>query len=288
MRNLNYELKQMCDRNHDGSFATQADRLRILNLAATQLQELGYRQMHADSLKPKHVEALVQKWRADGISNATMKNRMSTLRWWAEKIGKQNIIERDNKAYGIEDRKYVTNESKAKLVDRATLEGIRDRFTEASLRLQQAFGLRREESIKINPKWADQADYLRLKDSWTKGGKYREIPITTQQQREVLDHAKAVAQGRSLIPPEMRYRDQLQRFRSECDRAGIHGVHGLRHQYAQVRYQQLTGWAAPAAGGPRSKELSQEQKGRDRQARLILSNELGHEREQITAIYLGR
>ncbi|TFW16042.1 integrase [Massilia arenosa] len=288
MRNLNYELKQMCDRNHDGSFATQADRMRILNLAANQLQELGFRQMHADSLKPKHVEALVQKWRADGISNATMKNRMSTLRWWAEKIGKQNIIERDNKAYGIEDRKYVTNESKAKLVDRATLESIRDRYTEASLRLQQAFGLRREESIKIDPKWADQADYLRLKDSWTKGGKYREIPITTQQQREALDHAKTVAKGRSLIPPEMRYRDQLQRFRSECDRARIHGVHGLRHQYAQVRYQQLTGWAAPAAGGPRSKELTSEQKALDRQARLVLSSELGHEREQITAIYLGR
>lgn len=288
MRNLNYELKQMCDRNHDGSFATQADRMRILNLAANQLQELGFRQMHADSLKPKHVEALVAKWRADGISNATMKNRMSTLRWWAEKIGKQNIIERDNKAYGIEDRKYVTNESKAKVIDRATLEGIRDRYTEASLRLQQAFGLRREESIKINPKWADQADYLRLKDSWTKGGKYREIPITTQQQREALDHAKAVAKGRSLIPPEMRYRDQLQRFRSECDRAGIHGVHGLRHQYAQVRYQQLTGWAAPAVGGPRSRELSNEQTAIDRQARLMLSSELGHEREQVTAIYLGR
>jgi len=288
MRNLNYELKQMCDRNHDGSFATQADRLRILNLAANQLQELGYRQMHADSLKPKHVEALVEKWRADGISSATMKNRMSTLRWWAEKIGKQNIIERDNKAYGIEDRRYVTNESKATLVDRATLESIRDRYTEASLRLQQAFGLRREESIKINPKWADQADYLRLKDSWTKGGKYREVPITTQQQREALEHAKTVAQGRSLIPPEMRYRDQLQRFRSECDRVGIHGVHGLRHQYAQARYQQLTGWAAPAAGGPKANHLTAEQKAIDRQARLLLSRELGHEREQITAVYLGR
>jgi hypothetical protein len=69
---------------------------------------------------------------------------------------------------------------------------------------------------------------------------------------------------------------------------GIHGVHGLRHQYVQARYQQLTGWAPPAAGGPRSKELSAEQKFVDRQIRLALSKELGHEREQITAIYLRR
>jgi hypothetical protein len=34
-------------------------------------------------------------------SNATMKNRVSTLRWWAEKIDKQNIIERDNKVLAV-------------------------------------------------------------------------------------------------------------------------------------------------------------------------------------------
>ena len=42
MRNLNYEVKQLCHRNRDGSFATQADRERILDLIANQLHELGY------------------------------------------------------------------------------------------------------------------------------------------------------------------------------------------------------------------------------------------------------
>jgi hypothetical protein len=50
----------------------------------------------------------------------------------------------------------------------------------------------------------------------------------------------------------------------------------------------LTGWKAPAAGGPTSKQLSPEQKTIDRQARLTISRELGHEREQITAVYLGQ
>jgi len=45
MRDLNYELKQMCRRNRDGSFATQRDRARVLDLVANQLHELGYRHM---------------------------------------------------------------------------------------------------------------------------------------------------------------------------------------------------------------------------------------------------
>jgi hypothetical protein len=65
-------------------------------------------------------------------------------------------------------------------------------------------------------------------------------------------------------------------------------VHGLRHAYAQRRYEELTGWKSPAAGGPCSKQLRPEQKAVDREVRLIISRELGHEREQITAVYLSR
>lgn len=97
-----------------------------------------------------------------------------------------------------------------------------------------------------------------------------------------------MAAGGSLIPTHMRYRDQLQRFRAQCDKAGIHGVHGLRHNYAQERYRQLTGWQSPARSGLRSSQLSQVQRQRDLSARLLLSEEMGHGREQITAVYLGR
>jgi len=53
-------------------------------------------------------------------------------------------------------------------------------------------------------------------------------------------------------------------------------------------YQDLTGWTAPVAGGPTANDLTPVQKALDRQARLTISRELGHEREQITAVYLGR
>jgi hypothetical protein len=86
----------------------------------------------------------------------------------------------------------------------------------------------------------------------------------------------------------MRYVDQLRRFEFQCARAGIHRVHGLRHQYAQIRYRELTGWAPPAAGGPRSRGLSPAQREIDREARQTISRELGHERIQVVAVYVGR
>jgi hypothetical protein len=65
-------------------------------------------------------------------------------------------------------------------------------------------------------------------------------------------------------------------------------LHGLRHAYAQQRYFELTGWKAPVAGGPKSKQLTPEQLAPDYEARVLVSNELGHARVEISAVYLGR
>jgi len=244
--------------------------------------------MHVQSLKPKHVDALVQRWLAEGLSAGTLKNRMAALRWWAEKIGKPNVVAKSNDVYGIPDRRYVTNVSKARELTSGDLAQVTDPYTRMSLRLQATFGLRRAESLKIRPGWADRGDTLVLEDSWAKGGRARAIPIRNDEQRRVLDEVKKFAGRGSLIPADRTYVQQLRRFEYQCDRAGIDRVHGHRHQYAQERYRELTGWAAPAAGGPRSKQLTREQKRVDREARLIISIELGHEREQVTAIYCGR
>ncbi|MDZ4728497.1 MAG: phage integrase N-terminal domain-containing protein [Xanthomonadales bacterium] len=288
MRDLNYELKQLCQRNRDGSYSTQYARERILTMIANQLYEMGFHHMQAASLKPKHVEALVERWKAESLSAGTIKNRMTELRWWAEKIAKQNVIAKDNDQYGIPQRKYVTNVSQSRVLTTGDLEKLTDPWTRMSLKLQAAFGLRREESIKIRPEWADRGDKLVLKDTWTKGGREREIPIRTAEQRLALDEAKQLSVRGSLIPKALSYVQQLQRFKSQCMAAGIQHVHGHRHQYAQERYRELTGWACPVQGGPTSRQLTSEQKGTDRESRLRISAELGHGREQITAIYLGR
>jgi len=110
MKKLNYELKNLTTRNRDGSHATQANRRQYLQLIARQLLALGLKNMGATSLKRKHILALVRLWQSDVsskngklISNGTIKNRMSALRWWAGKVDKANVIPKTNRELGIED-----------------------------------------------------------------------------------------------------------------------------------------------------------------------------------------
>jgi len=44
-------------------------------------------------------------------------------------------------------------------------------YVRMSLRLQAAFGLRREESIKFQPRYADHGDHIAIKGSWATGGR---------------------------------------------------------------------------------------------------------------------
>ena len=288
MRDLNFQLKHLCRQCREGSHATQAKREYMLSLMANQLHELGYRGMSAPSLKPKHIEALIKHWREQELSTGTIKNRMAVIRWWANKIDKRNVVARSNEHYGIPDRRFVTNESKAKSVTGEQLEKIKDEHVRMSLELQQAFGLRREEAMKIRPCIADQGDHLFLQGSWTKGGRERIVPIRTGHQREVLNSAHRLAGRGSLIPSNRNYVQQMRVYEGNTRRAGLHHMHGLRHAYAQDRYQELTGWSCPAAGGPVAKELSPQQRELDHEARLTISRELGHEREAVVGAYLGR
>ena len=288
MRELNYQLKQICRCNRDGSYRTQADRERLLTLIANQLHALGYRKMGAHSLKPKHVEALVRHWQETDLSVGAIKNRLSVIRWWAMKVGRQNVVARSNDHYGIPDRQFVTSTSKAKTVQAPDLEKVRDEHVRMSLELQQAFGLRREEAIKFQPVFADREDHIVLKETWTKGGKSRVVPVRNETQRAVLDRAQLLAGRGSLIPSSRNYVQQLRIYERHTANAGLSRMHGLRHAYAQQRYRELTGWVAPAAGGPGGLSLTPEQRELDREARLAISQELGHERIQIVSVYIGK
>jgi site-specific recombinase XerC len=247
MRDLNYQLKQLCKRNRDGSYSTQANRARILNQIANQLQEMGYRRMTTRSLKPKHVDALVKRWLSEGMAAGTIKNRMNCLRWWAAKVDRRNVIARSNEFYGIPDRQFVSQHSKAVVVGNDALSSVKDEHVRMTLELQRAFGLRREEAIKFIPAYADQGDHVRLKASWTKGGKTRIVPVLTQEQRAVLNRAHRLVGSGSLIPPQKTYIQQLRTYERHTTQAGLSKLHGLRHAYAQSRCHQRSKTDPPAS-----------------------------------------
>lgn len=290
---LTYMLKGLMNRNKDGSFSTQANRSHILVQAAKQLKEGGFRNMSPESIKPKHVEYLVEKWTNQNLSAGTVKNRMAHIRWWAEKVGKSSMLPKSNNGMNasikldIEKRCHVPITSKAKEIDSEKLSKINDEYVKLSLKMQREFGLRREEAIKFKPSYAVQGDKLQLKSSWTKGGRAREIPIRTAGQKALIAEVTAFAGRGALIPPNRNYINQVNVYKAETQKVGMDFNHGLRHSYAQSRYLEITGWKCPVEGGISRLNMTKEQRRIDKEARLTISHELGHVREQITNSYLG-
>ncbi len=293
MARLHFELSEICSRNRDGSYSTQANRKAILNQFADDLKKSGFnvQKMKAEDLKGRHVNALLQHWRNEGIAVSTIKTRMAALRWWAEKIGNPGAV-KSNDELGIEKREYTTNENKAASIETVDLSKMDERIA-ASLVLQSEFGLRREEAMKFQPEYAlsgrspldAETKEIRLKGSWTKGGRDRVIPIKTPAQREALAKAAYLARSGSMIPPDRSYRQHMIIWEKETAAQGIGRTHGLRHAYAQRRYMELTGWAAPAVAGIR--KLTPDERQKDQEARKTISEELGHGRIAITNAYLG-
>jgi hypothetical protein len=113
-------------------------------------------------------------------------------------------------------------------------------------------------------------------------------PIRTAEQRAVLNRAHRLAGKGSLIPADHTYIQQLKIYERQTARAGLPKLHGLRHASAQARYQELTGWLAPAIGGPTRTVLTRPQQAQERAVRRVISRESGHERGQVTTVYLGR
>jgi hypothetical protein len=107
-------------------------------------------------------------------------------------------------------------------------------------------------------------------------------------QRDLLTKRSWCASQSEFIPKGKTYAQQLHYYEGHCRRANLDKMHGLRHAYAQERFAAIAGFLAPAAGGPSRGQLTPVQQQVDEDARLMVSAEMGHHREAITAVYLGR
>jgi len=285
-KNLKHTVLELLKQDRLGSFATRHDRRGLILRFAEDLVNLGYKITDIHSLKLKHIQAVTKFWQDKHLSNATIKNRLSALRQLSNILRKPMLVP-SNTELNIGRRKYVSHTNRA--LFNPELEKISHPYLRVSLELQRLFGLRREESLKIKPHLADNDNELKLQPSWCKGGRGRNIPILTEEQRYWMDKAKEIAgkPGNSLIPEEKNYIQHRNVYDKQVIRAGLKNLHGLRHAYAQRRYKELTGWEASINGGPNSKQLTAEQKEIDHQARMTLTEELGHGRIAVLSNYIS-
>ncbi len=278
-------LKEMCEHNRDGSRTTQSQRAWGLSMLAHELARMGFKLPHARSLKGKHVRALLTQWQVKGLSQGTIKNRMSWIRWWADKTGKFGMLPRDNAELGIAE-KTIWKGQHAATTPRDKLEQLPERM-QLAIKLQMAFGLRLEESLKIRVSEADKDNCLVMQPSWCKGGRARTIPLTHPRQRDLLDEVHRVCGEGSLIPEQMSYITFRKGMEAATLKAGITHMHKHRHWYATWRYKTLFGEAAPSVGGRSHHEMTAEERDRSDTVRLEISRELGHNRIDVTDAYLG-
>ncbi|MDY0207345.1 MAG: integrase domain-containing protein [Pseudomonas sp.] len=199
---------------------------------------------------------------------------------WTPVTGREVNLERRTRT---RTNKTVTREQSSKAIEQLSPR------TTAIANLARELGLRSKEASLINAKKAladaTNKSFVAI-EAGTKGGRYREVPITNQLQIEALKKAAQIqGQHHSLVPQEQSWvvfrEGELRDGRELLKKHGVAGYHELRAAYAAERYHELTGQTAPINGGKiNNKEV-------DLDSRLQISNELGHGRAEVLNAYVG-
>ena len=292
-------LKEHNRTKQDGSVAshgTQDKRADILYAGFKALREKGYKLDDVRSFRGKHMEVLAALWEEKKLAASTIQNNISIFRGFAGWIGKAGMVEEADKYVGDgaasrssinrEDKSWQTKgvDVQAKIAEVAA----KDARVGFQLALQATFGLRAREAMQLRPHVADKGAYLALTVG-TKGGRDRVVPIDTPAKRALIDQAKTFAASKlaSTSDPAKTLAQVKNHYYHVLRSCGItrkDGIigHGLRHGYANDRYQQISGEASPVRGGKTSDRDT------DQAARMEVAEELGHSRESVTTHYLGR
>ena len=257
----------------------------------------NYRLQKFKNVEDRHFKAYAEHLKENNEAT-TIQTDLSGILYFHERSGSKNKLSENDqlglpkRAVGKEDRSWTPEEiSKARIVAREM--GRVD--VEISLDLVPTFGLRIEELCRLKVEQlmhAKENDQLIVQG---KGKKTRPIPVDKEQMKIIkkyLDYAKASGRypGDYLISSSekngvLHEKRSLQNWMSfnrekfmdenradmkeegKKDRHETISWHGLRHNYAQRRFEEVS-------------KVSPEK------AKKVVSHNLGHGREEITDIYL--
>lgn len=261
------------------------------------------------NLGQKHVHAMVQVWQQEHLAPATIQTYLSFLRGLASWLGKPGFV-RPPAHYGLSLVEYERHEVaqrdkswRAQGLDVGTVIAQVDAYDQrvaASLRLMQALGLRRKESVMFRP-FEDVRPFeqtglppeQRKADHYVwikgKGGRVRWIELATEVQRAAVAQAQSAVSSRDahLGDPAKTLEQNLRRLLYVLEKFGItrraSGAtgHGLRHGHCNDLYEDVAGVPSPVRGGrPASPDM-------DRTARQAVACRAGHARLRAAGAYIG-
>jgi integrase/recombinase XerD len=253
------------------------------------------------NLQDKHLRQHIQDSKEAGVSIATIKNELSAIRKLHSIIPNTRYELSENKDLGLTEKRVTRGVDRAwrdsevqKAVNLAHSMGRYD--VKWALSLARSAGLRIEEVTALTKTQLRDAlknGYLHLRQ--TKGGIQRDVPLSQaarQVCREILTHASNekifIKHGRTHhqafhsiqnwihnhrekfqedYTPDERY---IQDMRIDIERPNL-TFHGLRHAYAREQYHERIDKGMSA-----------------REARQEVAELLGHGRDDVTRVYLGK
>lgn len=286
---------------------TQTLTKEVVNAAIRLLHELGYKIQDPKNLGERHIDILVKHWwYCKHKKIKTIQNELSRLRVFCAMLGKPGMVGAVQKYLPDVDPQLLKVKTAAQttkswsghridLVAKFHEVDARDQRLGLMLRLELGFGLRREEVLKCNPHAQDFGQYLQIFPGMGKGGRWRNIPITSSAQRALLDYVKQrvpknkplgweySGAGRAVTLEQniRRYENLMTSLGFTKADAGVTG-HGLRAQFAENQ-SLLLGLVPPTMGGDAG-QLNAD----DRSVvKVKVAQALGHNRQAVTSAYIG-
>lgn len=280
------QLDKLARHNRQGSFRTK-ERYYLATKRFCPFLAEEYHLQKLANISGKHLVHYVQHLQDTERSASTIKTDLAAIRFFHDKISNPKYtlpsnadlgIELERRRFGDTDRTWSSAEFNHMLAKAIADE--KDDFILAFYLARYA-GLRIHECFRIDTATAEQT----LRESSItikgKGGKVRTVPINELIRVAIKKCLDRTERGHKLLVPDDMHTDRavnrlqlfIYKYREEVQDADSDRpmtFHGLRHTYAAEKYQELIESGMP--------ELD---------AHFAVSRLLGHERADVTNIYLA-
>ena len=280
------QLDKLARHNRQGSFRTKERYYLAFKRFCVFLAD-EYRLQKLTNISGKHLVHYVQHLQENGRSASTIKTDLAAIRFFHDKISNPKYtlpsnaelgVELERRRFGDTDRTW-SNAEFNRMLARAMAEE-KDDFILAFYLARYA-GLRIHECFRIDTAIAEQAlreGSITIKG---KGGKIRTVPINEPIKAAMKNCLDKTERGHKLLVPDdmptdrainllqvfiIKHREDVKDANSDRPMT----FHGLRHTYSAEKYRELIESGVP--------ELD---------AHFAVSRLLGHERADVTNIYLA-
>lgn len=295
-------LKELYGRGHFGTVASHAQRWRQFCHWARSNHGINDACTINQLLLDDYAADLAERVKDETLAVSYAQNLMVSANITLEALRQDKIIRIESPASWVGKRQTVRTRVPDgmdwadidRLVARLRQKNM-DRAAVIAL-LCRSFGIRLREAILANlADWQRQArerGQIDIREG-TKGGRGKEVerwvPVSERGQIALREAVQVRNQlgGQNLLMPDETFDDlvndgEIHRARKILHDFGIKGYHELRAAWACERYEEMSGATAPILQAGSS--LGQEN---DDQFRLALARELGHDRVDVVAAYIG-